>query len=57
MEQGTHGTLLARDGLYRDLWDSQSTIGIGQGAGEGEELPEGESTLQDASKTQPSDKR
>lgn len=57
MEQGTHSMLLARDGLYRDLWDSQSTIGIGQGAGEGEELPEGQVTVDDASKKPPASGR
>lgn len=36
-QQGTHDELLAMtDSLYADLWDSQSTTGMGHGAGEGE---------------------
>ena len=46
-EQGTHEQLFAREeSLYRDLWDSQSTIGIGHGAGQGEHLPEGGETAE-----------
>ncbi len=26
-ESGTHSSLLSHDGLYRDLWESQSTLG------------------------------
>lgn len=35
-EQGKHEDLMEKEGLYWDLWNSQATIGVGQGAGEGE---------------------
>ncbi|PWN93819.1 putative ATP-binding cassette transporter protein, mitochondrial [Acaromyces ingoldii] len=39
VQQGKHDELLAmRDSLYADLWESQSTVGMGQGAGEGEKI-------------------
>uniref|UniRef100_V5ETY4 Iron-sulfur clusters transporter ATM1, mitochondrial n=2 Tax=Kalmanozyma brasiliensis (strain GHG001) TaxID=1365824 RepID=V5ETY4_KALBG len=37
-EQGTHEELLERHGLYWDLWQAQSTVGVGHGAGAGENL-------------------
>ncbi|EPQ28958.1 uncharacterized protein PFL1_03248 [Pseudozyma flocculosa PF-1] len=37
-EQGKHDELMAQRGLYWDLWESQSTVGLGHGAGEGEHL-------------------
>jgi len=35
-EEGKHSDLMAKEGLYWDLWNSQQTGGVGQGAGEGE---------------------
>ncbi|CEH15661.1 atp-binding cassette transporter [Ceraceosorus bombacis] len=36
-QQGKHDELLAQsNSLYGDLWESQSTVGMGHGAGEGE---------------------
>ncbi|CBQ68009.1 probable ATP-binding cassette transporter protein, mitochondrial [Sporisorium reilianum SRZ2] len=37
-EQGTHDELMHKQGLYWDLWQAQSTVGIGHGAGANEHL-------------------
>jgi ABC transporter ATM len=39
VQQGKHDQLLSEhDSLYADLWDSQSTVGMGYGAAQGEHL-------------------
>ncbi|SPO21198.1 Iron-sulfur clusters transporter ATM1, mitochondrial [Ustilago trichophora] len=37
-EEGTHDELMQGQGLYWDLWQAQSTIGVGHGAGANEHL-------------------
>lgn len=37
-EQGSHDQLMQKQGLYWDLWQAQSTVGIGHGAGANENL-------------------
>ncbi|PWZ01412.1 putative ATP-binding cassette transporter protein, mitochondrial [Testicularia cyperi] len=37
-EQGDHDQLMQKQGLYWDLWQSQSTVGMGHGAGANENL-------------------
>lgn len=37
-EQGTHDQLMDSKGLYWDLWQAQSTVGVGHGAGANEHL-------------------
>lgn len=37
-EQGSHDELMQSKGLYWDLWQAQSTIGVGHGAGANEHL-------------------
>ena len=37
-EQGTHDELMTTQGLYWDLWQAQSTVGVGHGAGANEHL-------------------
>ncbi|KAJ1030099.1 hypothetical protein NDA16_001012 [Ustilago loliicola] len=37
-ENGTHEELMQRQGLYWDLWQAQSTVGVGHGAGANEHL-------------------
>lgn len=37
-ENGTHDELMQAQGLYWDLWQAQSTVGVGHGAGANEHL-------------------
>ncbi|SJX60647.1 probable ATP-binding cassette transporter protein, mitochondrial [Sporisorium reilianum f. sp. reilianum] len=37
-EQGTHDELMHKQGLYWDLWQAQSTVGVSHGAGANEHL-------------------
>lgn len=37
-EKGTHAELMERQGLYWDLWQAQSTVGVGHGAGANQHL-------------------
>ncbi|TKY90822.1 hypothetical protein EX895_000820 [Sporisorium graminicola] len=37
-EKGSHDELMQRQGLYWDLWQAQSTVGVGHGAGANEHL-------------------
>ncbi|SPO20278.1 Iron-sulfur clusters transporter ATM1, mitochondrial [Ustilago trichophora] len=37
-EKGTHDELMQGQGLYWDLWQAQSTVGVGHGAGANEHL-------------------
>lgn len=37
-EKGTHDDLMKTKGLYWDLWQAQSTVGVGHGAGANEHL-------------------
>lgn len=37
-EKGTHDQLMQSQGLYWDLWQAQSTVGVGHGAGANEHL-------------------
>ncbi|CDS00616.1 probable ATP-binding cassette transporter protein, mitochondrial [Sporisorium scitamineum] len=48
-EKGTHDELMQKQGLYWDLWQAQSTVGVGHGAGANEHLQDLECQTQSTS--------
>ena len=48
-EKGSHDELMERKGLYWDLWQAQSTVGVGHGAGANEHLQDLERQQQQSS--------
>ncbi|KAJ1041555.1 hypothetical protein NDA10_004318 [Ustilago hordei] len=51
-EKGTHAELMDRKGLYWDLWQAQSTLGVGHGAGANEHLQDLEREQGQSQKTE-----
>ncbi|SOV01488.1 probable ATP-binding cassette transporter protein, mitochondrial [Ustilago sp. UG-2017a] len=51
-ERGTHAELMDRKGLYWDLWQAQSTLGVGHGAGANEHLQDLEREQGQSQKTE-----